>query len=99
MKHGNKAVFFARFLPIVRTFVPIVAGIAKMPSHQFTMYNIIGGGVWVTSMTMLGYLLGSHVKNAEHYLYPIIITIIVVSFIPALFEYHKAKRASHKHTK
>ena len=99
VQHGNKAVFFARFLPIVRTFVPIVAGIAKMPSKQFTLYNIIGGIVWVSSMTLLGYGLGSHVKNADHYLYPIIITIILVSFLPALFEWHKAKRVSRKHTK
>ena len=70
-----------------------------MPSRQFTVYNIIGGVVWVTSMTLLGYELGSRVANADHYLYPIIIAIIVLSFLPALFEWHKTKRASRTDAK
>ncbi len=90
--HGNKAIFLARFMPIIRTFVPIMAGVARMPAHQFTIYNIVGGVVWITSMTLLGFTLGNQVKNADHYLYPIIIVIIIISFIPAFLEYRKAKK-------
>ena len=89
--HGNKAIFLARFLPIVRTFVPIIAGVAKMPYKQFMIYNLIGGFVWIWSITLLGYELGSRVENAEKYLYPIILVIIVVSFLPALSEWRKSR--------
>jgi membrane-associated protein len=90
--HGNKAVFLARFLPIVRTFVPIIAGVAGMPTKQFTIYNIIGGSVWISSMTLLGYILGKQVAHAEKYLYPIILGIVLISFIPAFREWQKAKK-------
>lgn len=92
MHHGNKAIFLARFLPIVRTFVPIIAGVAKMPYKQFMIYNIVGGFVWIWSITLLGYTLGSRVEHAEQYLYPIILVIIVVSFLPAINEWRKARK-------
>lgn len=92
LHHGNKAVFLARFIPIVRTFVPIVAGAAKMPVHAFTTYNILGAFAWAGGITLLGYGLGSSVPKAESYLFPIILVIIVVSFIPAVLEWRKAKR-------
>ena len=91
LHHGNKAVFLARFMPIIRTFVPIIAGVARMPSHRFTIYNIIGGTAWIVSMTLFGFMLGTRVKNADHYLYPIILVIILISFLPALYEWRKAK--------
>ncbi len=92
MKHGKKAIFLARFLPIVRTFVPIIAGVANMPYRTFFIYNVIGGGVWVGTMLLFGYLLGSIIPNAEHYLYPIVIMIIIISFLPALWEIKKSKQ-------
>lgn len=92
LHHGNKAVFLARFIPIVRTFVPIVAGVAKMPAHAFTTYNILGALAWAGGITLLGYGLGSTVPKAESYLLPIILVIIVVSFIPAVLEWRKSKR-------
>jgi len=95
MKHGNKAVFFARFLPIVRTFVPIIAGVAGMPYRQFMVYNVIGGITWVWSMTLLGYTLGKQVEDAERYLYPLIIAIIILSFIPVAYEWYR-ERADKK---
>ena len=57
-KHGGKAIIMARFMPIVRTFVPVVAGIGKMPYKRFAMFNAVGGLAWVTSMTLAGYFLG-----------------------------------------
>jgi membrane-associated protein len=92
VRHGKKAVFLARFLPIVRTFVPIVAGIAKMPFGSFMAYNLIGALVWVGSMTTLGYVLGNQVANADHYLLPIMVLIVIVSFIPPFLEWRRAKR-------
>ena len=92
MHHGNKAIFLARFLPIVRTFVPIVAGVARMPYRQFTIYNVIGGCAWIWSMTLLGYTLGIKVENAEEYLYPIILVIIVISFLPAINGWRKSRK-------
>lgn len=91
LKYGKKAIFLARFLPIVRTFVPIVAGVAKMPYHEFIAYNILGGISWVSSMLLLGYFLGRQIPNAEQYLHPIILFIIFVSFLPMLNEMRKAR--------
>lgn len=67
-QHGAKTVLFARFVPIVRTFVPMVAGVGKMPRKTFMFYNVIGAIIWGTSITMVGYWFGSKVPNLEHYL-------------------------------
>ena len=95
-KHGNKALFLARFMPIVRTFVPIVAGVAKMPFRSFMFYNILGAFVWVGLMTLLGYVLGSRVDNVEKYIEPMMLVIIVVSFIPAFLEWRKSRKGRRK---
>ena len=92
LRHGKKAVFLARFLPIVRTFVPIIAGVATMPRKEFMTYNIFGGAVWVIGLLTFGYVLGKQIPNAEHYLYPIVLAIIVLSFLPTAHEVHKARR-------
>lgn len=92
LHHGKKAIFLARFLPIIRTFVPIVAGVATMPWKQFMLYNIIGALVWGLGTPVLGYELGSRITNADKYLYPVIILIIIISFIPAVMEFHKHRR-------
>lgn len=82
--HGSRAIFFCRFIPIVRTFVPIVAGIADMPYRTFIIYNILGGAAWAAGVTLLGYFLGETIPQAEKYLYPIIALIILLSFTPML---------------
>lgn len=89
LKYGAKAVFLARFVPIVRTFVPILAGVGGMPYKIFARYNILGGFVWGGGLTVLGYSLGKSVPGIEHYLTLIIFGIIVVSFIPIIFEFMK----------
>lgn len=91
VKYGKKAIVLARFLPILRTFVPIIAGVAKMPYREFIAYNIIGGVSWVSSMLLLGYFLGRQIPNAEQYLHPIILFIIFVSLLPMLNEMRKAR--------
>lgn len=91
-KHGKKTILFARFIPIVRTFVPIVAGVAGMEYKTFMSYNVIGGFVWTWSMLGGGYILGNLIPDVDKYLTPIILGIIFVSFIPAIVEYIKHKK-------
>lgn len=91
-KHGKKTIFFARFIPIIRTFVPIVAGIANMDYKTFIRYNLIGGFVWTWGMLGAGYILGNLIPNAEKYLTPIIMTIIAVSFLPAIIEFFRQRK-------
>jgi membrane-associated protein len=91
-KYGVKTIILARFIPIVRTFAPIVAGIGDMKYRTFVTYNIIGGILWVFSMTLLGYFLGATVPGIDKYLHYIIIGIIFVSFIPVFIEVIKAYR-------
>ncbi|OHA83930.1 MAG: hypothetical protein A2937_03255 [Candidatus Yonathbacteria bacterium RIFCSPLOWO2_01_FULL_47_33b] len=86
LKYGAKAVFLARFVPVVRTFTPILAGVGSMPYGVFVRYNIMGGLVWGGGVTLLGYFLGKSVPNIEHYLLPIILAIIVISFLPIVYE-------------
>ena len=88
-KHGAKTIIITRFIPIIRTFAPIVAGIGNMDYKKFLTYNIIGGLIWSFGIISAGYYLGTTVKNIDKYIAPIIILIIVVSFIPAIIEISK----------
>ncbi len=92
--HGAKTILLARFVPVVRTFVPILAGVGKMKYRTFLTYNVIGGLVWAVGVTSLGYLLGEQIgeKNIDKYLLPIIFVIIVVSVLPAVIEVLRHRR-------
>jgi len=85
-KHGKKTIILARFIPAVRTFAPIVAGIAKMDYKTFLSYNIIGGLLWGVGMSIGGYFLGSMIPadKVDRYLLPIILVIIILSVLPAI---------------
>lgn len=85
-RYGMRAIILARFIPAVRTFVPIFAGLGSMKYRTFLTYNIVGALLWGTGVTYMGYALGNIFPNLEHYLLPIIIGIIVVSSLPILFE-------------
>lgn len=91
LKYGAKTVVLARFIPVVRTFAPILAGVGNMPYRTFVRYNIVGGVLWGGGLTFLGYFLGASIPNIEHYLLPIIIAIIVSSFLPILHEVVKSR--------
>jgi len=93
-KYGVKTIVLARFVPIVRTFAPIVAGVGQMEYRQFLTYNVIGGVLWAGSMTLLGFFVGSLVPDAEKYLHFIIIGIIALSFVPVILEWLKARKGS-----
>lgn len=83
-KHGPKSIILARFIPVVRTFTPILAGAGNMNYKVFLTYNIIGGIIWGGGLTLLGYYLGSVIPNIDKYLIPIVLAIIFVSFIPVI---------------
>lgn len=88
-KYGTKTIVVARFVPIVRTFAPILAGVGRMNYKIFLKYNIIGGLLWGVGISFLGYYLGSKVPNIENYLTIIIVAIIATSFLPIIFEIAK----------
>ncbi len=91
-KYGTKAIIMARFVPIVRTFAPFVAGIAKMEYKKFASFDILGGAIWIGSLTLAGYFLGGFEiisKNIEK----VAILIVLISASPVLFQIIKAKRA------
>ena len=81
-KHGGKAVFLARFLPIIRTFTPVVAGMGAMNYRRFVWFNVMGALGWAVGVTMAGYLLGNSIPGVDRYLLPIIAVIIVLSVLP-----------------
>ena len=86
-KYGTKTIVLARFIPVVRTFAPILAGVASMNYATFFKYNVIGGLVWGVGVSFIGYFLGSRVPGIENYLNYIIVVIIATSFIPILIEF------------
>jgi membrane-associated protein len=84
--YGKKALILARFMPIVRTFTPILAGVGKMDYGTFFRYNVIGGILWVFGITLLGFFFGSIIPDPDRYLLPVIIAIVIISILPALKE-------------
>ena len=92
-KHGPKTIVIARFVPVVRTFAPALAGVGEMPRRTFLRYNVVGAFLWAVGVTMLGYALGDVIgKDIDAYLLPIIALIIVVSLIPPFLEWRKARK-------
>lgn len=86
-RQGGKAIVLARFIPIVRTFVPIAAGIAKMKYSHFVFFNIFGGVFWVMTTTLLGYFLGATIPNIDRYITVIILLIIAISAVPVVIHF------------
>lgn len=89
-KHGGKTILFARFIPIIRTFAPIVAGIGNMDKKLFNFYNVLGGIVWGVGVTLIGYFFGSKIPNIDHYILPVILTVVLLSFLSPLL--HKLQK-------
>ncbi|MEI6397098.1 MAG: VTT domain-containing protein [Candidatus Taylorbacteria bacterium] len=85
-KHGKKTIILARFVPVVRTFAPIVAGIGGMNYRTFISFNIIGGFIWTWGLLLLGHSLGTVVPNPDKFIIPIVVAIIVISVLPVLRE-------------
>lgn len=89
-EHGPRTIVLARFVPVVRTFTPIVAGMGDMPYRTFAIYNVLGGLLWGVGVTMLGYALGEAV-DIDRYLLPVIGFIVVASAVPVLLEVRRAR--------
>lgn len=95
-KHGGKAIIIARFMPLVRTFVPVVAGAANMSYRRFATYNIVGGAAWILSMSFTGYVLGNVIPNIDKHIEKVIILVVLVSLLPGFWEFAKAKLAARR---
>jgi membrane-associated protein len=91
--HGARTVVLARFIPVIRTFTPVVAGVGQMDYRKFVTFNIIGGFLWAVGLTSLGYALGESVPDIDKYLLPIVLVIGAVSFVPVILELRKMRNA------
>ncbi len=83
-KHGGKTIILARFVPVIRAFAPVVAGVGTMDYKKFVTYNLIGGVLWAIGVTSAGYYLGSLIPDVDKYLLPIVGLIIIASVLPGL---------------
>jgi membrane-associated protein len=92
-RHGGKTIIIARFMPIIRTFAPVVAGVGQMPYRRFLSYNVFGGIGWVASMTLLGYGLASAWPQITKHVDKLIIIIIFVSLLPAMIGWLRSRMA------
>lgn len=82
--HGGKTITLARFVPVIRTLAPMIAGIGKMDRKRFMFYNVFGAVVWGVSLPLLGYFFGSRIPNLDDYLLPVVLLGFVITFIPPL---------------
>jgi len=90
-RHGGKTVILARFMPIVRTFVPVVAGMARMDYGRYTLYNVAGGLGWIWLMLFIGYFLGRYIPGVGQHIEMVIALVIVVSFLPGLIGWARSR--------
>ena len=90
-RHGGKAITFAQFMPIFRTFTPVVAGAAQMSYRRFITFNVIGAVFWVTSMLLAGYYLGRIVPDIEHRIHLVIAGVILLSLSPAIYAWVRSR--------
>ncbi|MBI2620699.1 VTT domain-containing protein [candidate division WWE3 bacterium] len=91
-KHGGKTIVLARFIPFVRTFAPVIAGIGRMDMKRFMFYNFLGGTLWVWGLGFIGYFLGSIIPDVDKYLLPIITLIVAVSVAPPLIHLYRERK-------
>ena len=90
-RHGGKTIVLARFIPIIRTFAPVVAGVGRMEYRRFLAYNVLGGIGWVSSLTWAGYLLGRTIPDIGRYIHIVIGIVVIVSVIPIGVEWWRAR--------
>lgn len=91
-RHGARTIVLARFVPIIRTFAPLVAGVAKMDYRTFTIYNVIGGTAWIWSMLFIGYFLGRYVPGIDRHIELVIIVVIFLSILPGIIGWWRERR-------
>ena len=91
-RYGGKTIVLARFVPIIRTFAPVVAGVGQMAYRRFLFYNVFGGIGWVASLTWAGYLLGQTIPNIHQHVHLVVAIVVVLSVLPIVSEVIKARR-------
>ena len=91
-RHGGKTIVLARFMPIIRTFAPVVAGVADMRYRDFVVYNVAGGLLWVLSMLFTGYFLGRYVPGIDRHIEKVIIVVIFLSILPGIIAWLRRRR-------
>lgn len=94
-RHGAPTIVLARFMPIVRTFVPVVAGIGQMGYRRYTTYNIIGGFAWIWSMLFIGYFLGRYIPGIDRHIETVIAIVIALSVMPGVIGWLRTQRPAH----
>lgn len=95
-RHGGKTIMLARFVPIIRTFAPVVAGIGKMNPAKFMFFNVIGSAIWAASITLLAYYFGKRIPNLDKYILPLVILAAVLTFAPTVYHVAKDPKARQK---
>jgi len=95
-RHGAQTILLARFIPVVRTFAPILAGITQMRYRSFLTYNVIGAICWGAGVTFAGYYLGVRIPEIEHYLMWVVLAIVIVSTLPVLWELRRPRVGSQQ---
>ena len=102
-KHGNKAVLLAHFVPVVRTFAPAVAGVARMNYKKYVLYDAIGDTAWTIILTLIGFWFGRRIPNIDHYILLVVVLVMVITLGPTLYHVGKAltknRKAKSKKTK
>jgi len=91
-RHGAKTIVIARFVPLIRTFAPVVAGVGQIEYRRFVIYNVAGGVGWTVGMTSAGYLLGRAIPNISSYVYVVVLIVIVLSLVPIAVELARERR-------
>ena len=89
--HGGKTIILARFMPIIRTFAPVVAGVGQMEYRRFVTFNVVGGVLWVWSMSLLGFSLGHMVPDIDKHIHVVIAVVIFLSILPGIIEYVRSR--------
>ena len=95
-RHGSKTIVLARFVPVARTFVPIVAGVGSMSYRTFVTFNVVGGLLWAVGVTLIGYILGETIPNIDRYLLPAVAVIVLASAVPVAMGLLKARRRASR---
>ena len=90
-RHGGKTIVIARFVPIIRTFAPVVAGVGQMKYQSFVFYNVMGGLLWVWSMLFTGYFLGRHIPGIDEHIELVILVVVFLSILPGIIHYYKER--------
>jgi len=97
-KYGRKTIVLAQFMPIIRTFGPVVAGIGGMKFRTFITFNIMGAILWIWSMVAIGYFLGSYIPGIDQHIEIVVAIVVFISLLPGLISWYRGKRASRRDT-